>query len=73
MAIKDIKKCPFCGSYAKLRKKNRTVINGQTVRNTYIYCPICDSRGGRVLYKDFDTSDEAEQEAKNLWNRRKLI
>lgn len=71
MAIRDIKACPFCGSYAKLRRKNRTIINGQTVRNTFIYCPVCDARGTRILYNDFETSEEAEQEAKNMWNRRK--
>lgn len=70
MSNRLLRECPFCGSKAKLRRKNRTIIGGVVVRNTYVYCPMCDSRGGRILYNDFDSNVEAESEAIKLWNRR---
>lgn len=66
----SLKKCPLCGSYMKLRRRNRTIINGKQERNTFCYCKTCDLRGPRVLYKDYETSEEAEQKAINLMNRR---
>ena len=62
--------CPSCGASAKIRVKNRTIINGETTRNCYVYCPECDFRGPRVLYSDFELPQEAHIEAINRWNRR---
>lgn len=68
---RNISVCPFCGSNkVKIRKKNRTVIGGVEKRNTFCYCTICDSRGARVLYEDFEHQLEAEEKAIELWNRR---
>ena len=68
---REIKNCPFCGSdKVKLRRKNRTVIKKETKRNTYCYCTVCDSRSGRILYDNYETNDEAETKAIELWNRR---
>lgn len=71
MPNKNLLKCPFCGAYAKLRRKNRTTIGGETFRNTFVYCPTCDGRGSRVLYRDFEDAESAENHAIELWNRRK--
>jgi Lar family restriction alleviation protein len=69
--LRNLKNCPFCGStMVKLRKKNRTVINGNTERNTYCYCTVCDVRGTRILYRDYEFPKEAEDKAIELWNRR---
>ena len=62
--------CPSCGGNGKLKVKNRTIINGEKVRNCYIYCPTCDFRGPRFLYKDFDSSFSAHEAAINAWNKR---
>lgn len=70
MSDKRISSCPFCGGYAKLRRKNRTMVNGLVVRNTYVYCPTCDCRGGRVLYKECENYNLAEEKAIDVWNRR---
>lgn len=68
---RNISDCPFCGSdKVKLRQKNRTVINGVEKRNTFCYCTICDSRGTRILYDDFEHHIEAENKAIEMWNRR---
>lgn len=65
-----MKCCPMCGSQPRQRKKNRTVIQGKTVRNTFIYCERCDVRGPRILYDDYETSELAETEAVKRWNVR---
>lgn len=70
MARYSIEKCPSCGGPGKLREKNRTVINGNTVRNCYVFCKRCDFRGPRVLYQDYSESHMAEMVAIEKWNRR---
>lgn len=70
MGDRSLLRCPMCGGYPKIRRKNRTVIGGVEKRNTYIYCPICDVRGTRILYEDYATYEEAENKAKEMWNRR---
>ena len=70
MSKLEINNCPSCGAKAKLRVKNRTIINGETTRNCYVYCPNCDFRGPRILYTDFEYSQDAHVEAVNRWNRR---
>lgn len=68
---REIKNCPFCGSNRiKLRRKNRTIIKGIEKRNTFCYCTVCDSRGTRVLYEDFEHHIDAENKAIEMWNRR---
>ena len=62
--------CPSCGSIARLREKNRTVIHGEQTRNCYVYCTECDFRGPRVLYSDYPTTQDAHQAAIAKWNRR---
>lgn len=70
MGDKNLLKCPMCGARPKLRRKNRTIIGGVQKRNTFMYCPICDTRGPRILYEDYEDQEEAEDKAKELWNRR---
>lgn len=68
----ELMSCPFCGSdKVKLRRNNRTVINGETERNTYCYCTVCDCRSGRILYKDYNEKQDAENMAITIWNRRR--
>ena len=70
MELPYIDKCPLCGSMARLRRKNRTVVDGEQVRNCYVYCPECDARGPRILYKYFTVSSDAEEVAISMWNQR---
>lgn len=65
-----IDKCPHCGSYARIRRQNRTVVKGKQCRNCYVYCPECDARGARILYDLFTTSSDAEEVAIAMWNQR---
>lgn len=65
-----LKKCPFCGGYGKLAERSRTVVKGETVRNTYVRCVRCDARGERFLYREFDSSHDAHMAAIEAWNRR---
>ena len=69
--MSELKRCPFCGGMAKLRKQNRTIIEHQTQRNCYVYCIECDGRGKRYL--EGNTQEEhimARQLAVEAWNRR---
>lgn len=70
MPDRRLLKCPFCNGMPKLRRKNRTIINGETKRNCYVYCSTCDSRGTRFIYDDFATTEETHQKAIDAWNRR---
>lgn len=70
MENSKIRRCPLCGGPARLKKKNRTIIQGQTTRNCYVYCPDCDIRGPRILYSDYETPYIAHEEAIERWNRR---
>lgn len=62
--------CPFCGGEAKLRKKNRTIINGTTRRNCYVYCLDCDARAERFVYEDFAEPRYFHDRAIEAWNSR---
>lgn len=66
----ELKYCPMCGKRARLKRKSKTIIKGETLRNTFVYCPSCDVRGPRVLYRDFDNYNLAETKAADLWNKR---
>lgn len=70
MGDRSLLRCPMCGGAPKIRRKNRTVIGGVEKRNTFVYCPVCDVRGTRILYDDYETYLDAEYKAKELWNRR---
>lgn len=67
---RDLEPCPFCEGEAHLERKSRTVVQGVTVRHTYVRCLKCGSRGSRFLYRDFATCKEAEGKAVEAWNRR---
>lgn len=63
-----IENCPLCGGYAKLEKKSKTFINGETKYIAYVRCIRCDCRGPRhVLGND---PYEARNSAVLEWNRR---
>ena len=65
----QLKSCPFCGGKGHLRKKNRTMIDGKTRKNCYVYCVECDARGKRYLEDELN-SREAREKAIEAWNRR---
>ena len=69
----DIKNCPFCGGFAKLEGKSKTMIKGELKYVTYVRCTLCDSRGKRVLL-NYDNYDDgvagARLEAVRSWNER---
>lgn len=68
--MKELKKCPFCGGEAKLRKKNRTIINGETKRNCYVHCCDCDARAERFVYYDYAEPRYFHEKAIEAWNQR---
>ena len=65
-----IKKCPFCGGFGKLLKRNKTVVNGNLEYNCYVTCTKCGARGARFLFKDFESRSVARKVAVDTWNRR---
>lgn len=70
MKVSNIKCCPSCGEQGRLRHNNRTFVNNEQTRNCYVYCPNCDFRGPRILYKEFESKQAAHERAIELWNRR---
>lgn len=66
----ELKECPFCGGQAKLRKKNRTIIDRETKRNCYVYCLNCDARAERFVYDDSHEAGYFHQKAVDAWNTR---
>lgn len=65
----NIKPCPFCGGYAKLEPRSKTVIHGKPTYVTYVRCVNCDARGNRVILIDDDRHSSRELAIK-YWNRR---
>lgn len=66
-----LKPCPFCGGEAKLRKKNRTIIEGNTRRNCYVYCLRCGARGTRYIEGSTEQEHmQARKMALLAWNER---
>lgn len=69
----EIKNCPFCGGYAKLEGKSKTIIKGELRYVTYVRCVVCDGRSRRVLM-DCDDFEHgvvgARLEAVEAWNTR---
>ena len=70
METHELIPCPFCKGKAHLERKSKTVVQGVTVRHTYVRCLVCGSRGSRFLYRDFFPYRLAEEAAKEAWNRR---
>lgn len=69
--IKGIKPCPFCGRMAKLRKRSKTIINGEQRYTCYVSCTGCDARGERfLLSENKDVKRRARENAIKAWNRR---
>ena len=66
----ELKPCPFCGGHARLARHSKTIFAGETHRNTYVYCSVCQSRGQRFLYQEFAAPLEAHQAAIDAWNGR---
>lgn len=65
-----LKSCPFCGGYARLERRSKTVVNGERAFNTYVRCTVCDARGARFLLQDFPCSSEAHKAATKAWEGR---
>lgn len=65
-----IKPCPHCGSPAVLKVRSKTMVQGKTQFAAYVFCPACDARGARALYRDFPTVRDARLHAVECWNRR---
>ena len=70
LSKKKIKKCPFCGGEAKLRKHNRTIIEMEKKRNCYVYCVECGARAERFVYEDFAGPRYFHDKAIEAWNER---
>lgn len=69
----SVKRCPFCGGYGKLLKRNKTVVNGMMEYNCYVTCVRCGARGERFLFRDFADRETARKAAAKSWNRRVSI
>lgn len=65
-----LRACPFCGGYAKLERRSKTVVNGEKTFNTYVRCTACDARGARFLLQDFPTTADAHRAAVDAWEGR---
>lgn len=68
----EVKRCPFCGEKAEVRKKN-TVKDGAGFLRLFCECSVCGA-SSRTITRSTTERDavilEAEELAVSLWNRR---
>lgn len=69
---RELKPCPFCGSYKLKFEKKATKYKGCKAYVAYIRCNSCHARGGTVtnLTIPYAIKEDVEREAYNRWNRR---
>lgn len=70
--IKELKSCPFCGSYKLKLEKKATKYKGRKAYVASIRCNSCHARGGTVtnLTIPYAINEDVEREAYSRWNRR---
>ena len=70
--IKELKSCPFCGSYKLKLEKKATKYKGRKAYVVSIRCNSCHARGGTVtnLTIPYAIKEDVEREAYSRWNRR---
>lgn len=69
---KELKPCPFCGSYKLKLEKKATKYKGYKAYVASIRCNSCHARGGTVtnLTIPYAINEDVEREAYSIWNRR---
>lgn len=80
--IKELKSCPFCGSYKLKLEKKATKNKRYKAYVAFIQCNSCYARGGAVMYRTipyainedieipYAINEDIEREAYSRWNRR---
>ncbi len=66
----EIKNCPFCGGFAKLESKSKTIIDGELAYVTYVRCVKCCAHGRRFRLWDGKDPRVIRKKAIDAWNRR---
>ena len=70
MSGQALKPCPFCGSTAELFR-GQQLYDGHITHYVLVRCTKCKAGTRRTDYPATETfSDQEEQKAVNLWNRR---
>lgn len=65
--------CPYCGGEPMLERSFRAFVDGKSTKVAFVRCTNCNARSGRVNLSDYghtSNSNEAENKAIELWNRR---
>ena len=62
---KELKPCPFCGCHDR-----RVGVRKMGTKGYKIICGKCGSAGPYVKIEDFANKMDAQEEAKEAWNRR---
>lgn len=70
--IKELKSCPFCGSYKLKLEKKATKNKRYKAYVAFIRCNSCYARGETVtnLTIPYAINEDVEREAYSRWNRR---
>ena len=65
----NLKPCPFCGGRPHFEDHHRAFVNGESTLVSFIHCPLCNARSGRVP-NSTNGSLWALNEAYKMWNSR---
>ena len=70
MEYRDVKSCPLCGGYSRLRPKSKTIVQQEQRLTCYVECVVCHCRGPRFLLDEFESPSVARDKAVGAWNTR---